>query len=275
MGASVPMAANTRINADNPKGHWEHREVNFLNDQMLRQFGMTWAAPGPVDLAKVAPIHVDRLQKFLAREVAAAPTDPIVFKDPRICLLLPVWLSALKRLGWVPKIILPVRHPQAVAKSLHKRNRFSIERGLFLWLHYNVQALRSISGHRVMRLVFPDWLSVSSELYSRSAEALDIDWSVDAEQARNSAAALLDRELVHEVFYSEPVTLLEKASCDLFAMLRDSAQGNDSIPGSAGIEHFVEDNLGWLETVSTVLLDERQIWREKIDSMHHMINRNS
>ena len=53
-GADVPLSPTTRINADNPKGHWEHTELNRINDDVLRQFGMTWAAPGFIKSQQVS-----------------------------------------------------------------------------------------------------------------------------------------------------------------------------------------------------------------------------
>ena len=168
LGASVPIATNTRINSDNPKGHWEHTKANQINDEILRQFGMTWTTPGEIDVGKVTQKHKSRLQQFLNREITASCNDLVVFKDPRICLLPPIWLEAIKNLNCDPQIMFAFRHPQEVVSSLNKRNGLSKERGLFLWLQHNLQAIRSMSGYSNLPIVIPEWLGSAAKLYQKS-----------------------------------------------------------------------------------------------------------
>ncbi len=77
----------------------------------------------------------------------AFPADgPVVWKDPRLCLLLPLWRSLLPP----PAVtVLLWRSPLAVARSLGFRQGFSVSLGLALWEHYNSAALAALADSAV------------------------------------------------------------------------------------------------------------------------------
>ena len=66
---------------------------------------------------------------------------PWVMKDPRLCLLLPLWLPLLE----VPVCVHVVRHPLATARSLEKRDGFPLHFGMTLWEQYIACALLASS----------------------------------------------------------------------------------------------------------------------------------
>jgi hypothetical protein len=65
-----------------------------------------------------------------------------VLKDPRICRLIPFWLSILDDFGAEPHAIIPIRHPLEVAASLKKRDGFVKAKSLLLWLQHFLLAER-------------------------------------------------------------------------------------------------------------------------------------
>ena len=74
----------------------------------------------------------------------AYPGDtPAVWKDPRLCLLLPHW----RRVIHSPLVVVLVwRSPWAVARSLHQRDGMSELSGIALWERYNRAALGGLDG---------------------------------------------------------------------------------------------------------------------------------
>ncbi len=138
---------------DNPKGFWESAAVMRFNDTILKDIGASWDRPGPFlcqgkTLAESEQI-VTRYISGRYREQARAmigksfgPAPRIVLKDPRLCLLLPLWTEALAGLGYASRLVFAYRNPAEVAASLHKRNQIPIRRGLQLWLYYNLRGLR-------------------------------------------------------------------------------------------------------------------------------------
>ena len=79
--------------------------------------------------------YVDRVCHVIRQEFE--DQDVIAIKDPRICLLFPLFERALKKLGFDLKIIIPTRHPTEIASSLKARDGFSYEHSIALWgIHF-------------------------------------------------------------------------------------------------------------------------------------------
>ena len=74
---------------------------------------------------------------------------PWLQKDPRMCITLKTWTHLMKT---EPAVLFTYRHPLEVALSLHKREKnFPLERGLRLWIVYNMRAVQNSKGLCVVR----------------------------------------------------------------------------------------------------------------------------
>jgi hypothetical protein len=62
------------------------------------------------------------------------------FKDPRTCRLLPFWQAIVSAMATDVRCVVVARNPVAVARSLHRRNKFNLEYALELW-HLHMKAL--------------------------------------------------------------------------------------------------------------------------------------
>ncbi len=69
------------------------------------------------------------LQEFGRHEIWA-------IKDPRISILLPLWIDIFNRLSIVPHFLIAIRNPFEVARSLMARDRFCQSKSLALWMKY-------------------------------------------------------------------------------------------------------------------------------------------
>ena len=93
-----------------------------------------------------------------------------------MCRLLPLWVPLLEKLNCKPVFVLAVRHPLEVAKSLAKRNGFSLQKGERLWFEHSLLLERSSRGFP--RVIVPyehlltDWKNVTNRVQS----ALKIPW---------------------------------------------------------------------------------------------------
>lgn len=123
----------------NPEGNWEHQRLIERNDLVLELHGGTWFAPPRLGDGWASRRKARAMLPRLRSEFAATyPEEGWVWKDPRACLTLPLWLQAWDS---TPVAVMAFRHPLAVAKSLAARNGFSRRHGLALWEIYNAQAL--------------------------------------------------------------------------------------------------------------------------------------
>lgn len=69
---------------------------------------------------------------------------PWLQKDPRMCITLKTWVALM---NIEPAVLFTYRHPLEVALSLHKREKdFPLERGLRLWIVYNMRAIQNAKG---------------------------------------------------------------------------------------------------------------------------------
>lgn len=123
----------------NPEGNWEHQRLIERNELVLELHGGTWFAPPRLSDDWAGRGKARAMLPRLRSEFAEIyPAQGWVWKDPRACLTLPVWLEAWNS---TPVAVMAFRHPMAVAKSLAARNEFSLRHGLALWEIYNSQAL--------------------------------------------------------------------------------------------------------------------------------------
>jgi hypothetical protein len=117
----------------NPKGTIESDDIKELNTKVLANTGHTWRNP-PEQCAEW--LDRDRRQRDLL--IKSFPTSGRWgFKDPRTTFTLEGWLEVLPNLH----LIGTVRHPVAVARSLHNRTGMRLEKGLVLWAQYNLRML--------------------------------------------------------------------------------------------------------------------------------------
>jgi hypothetical protein len=127
---------------DNQKGVFENEQILDFNESMLNKLYLNWYSTYllPVYWYKSSQFEKERkhLTEILVDQFAG--NDKILLKDPRICILLPLYLEVFNELEIVPKFIITLRHPDAVASSLAKRNRFSPAKCNLLWLDHVVKS---------------------------------------------------------------------------------------------------------------------------------------
>jgi hypothetical protein len=142
----------------NPRGHFELVAGVEFNNDVLRQAGGTWDDPPAIEAVDALATRIRPcVETWYEGRSAWA------FKDPRLCLTLPVWMPALS--AFDVRIVHVVRDPHAVARSLVIRNdamelpasRFAkgamaASDALSLWAEYNRRACLDEERFAVPRL---------------------------------------------------------------------------------------------------------------------------
>ena len=119
-------------NFANIKGYFENNLLYKINEKLLKQIDSSWDDVF-FDEEKISNIkNIDELKNLIKKEFKYSSLFAI--KDPRIAFLLPVYKRALEELGVNVKVIIPFRNPVEVASSLNRRNDFSYEKGMLLWV---------------------------------------------------------------------------------------------------------------------------------------------
>src|ERR1044071_2908508 len=151
----------------NPTGYWEHIDAGVLDREILKALDSTWAQ---VTHADVSHLSHEKRADYVARakEIAQSLSgrESFVLKDPRIALILPLWIEALGK----PICVIAWRDPLAVAQSLMHRDKRPILLWLALWEHYNRVLLRETAELPRVLLSYEELLAkpqrVTSELHS-------------------------------------------------------------------------------------------------------------
>ena len=177
-GAHLPDKVKPPKIGVNPKGFFEAEAVLDLNVRLMRQLGGDWCH---VDFA--VPEDGPVVDEFLADAHAMIASEyhgesPIVIKDPRICVLAPLWHRALVGAGYRPAYVVPIRSPLEVAQSLRARGDMSIDEGLALWRAYMASVVAFANGRDDVLFVryaelLDDWEAVVERIGSRLRVALD------------------------------------------------------------------------------------------------------
>jgi hypothetical protein len=175
--------------ATNPEGHFEHIEFLNLNKAVLVALLGSWKRP-PRRLAWRA---LDRRLAPLRDDAAALIRRmdrgwPWAWKDPRTSLTLPFWLPLLPDL----RVVVCVRDPLSVARSLEARDGLSTRAGLKLWEAYNREVFRAAPPGRTVVTSYEAYFADPEREIRRVAKQLVLQVPADAVE---SAAATVRADL--------------------------------------------------------------------------------
>ena len=177
LGCDLP-ATLLGSNPSNERGHWESKKIVFLNDELLASAGSSWHDWNFFNPQWYASPIVDRFRERARTILEDEYGDSrfFVLKDPRICLLLPFWLDAVRDYGTEPLIISIIRNPLDVAASLETRDGIDPSIGHLLWLRHVLDAEKSTRGFKRAWLRYDTLLSEPHGIVDALADTLDISW---------------------------------------------------------------------------------------------------
>lgn len=128
---------------DNELGFWESRSLAAYHDRFFDAVDHSYDCARPLPPGALTGAAAERLYDRVVDHLLSLPAEGgLLVKDPRISIVLPIWLKAANMLGMPVKLVVAVRNPLEVAASLDRRNRFSYQKSLLLWLRYMVSVER-------------------------------------------------------------------------------------------------------------------------------------
>jgi len=179
--------------SENPKGFFENVFVQGLNKEILAQENSSWD-----DYTfQISNITLDRFTQYVNEATKVIEkefrySDKFVVKDPRVCILFPIWEKACQELGIEIKVILPYRNPLEVAESLKKRNEFLYEKSLLLWVYYFLNAEKYSRDYQRLFMYFDDLLNNTEE---NSQKLQDFTAVTLDKNSTKDVANFLDKEI--------------------------------------------------------------------------------
>jgi len=245
LGFNLVSAEDRLSSHDSNPEHWESLSVLLHNDAILAHFGGTWDAPPQLPEGW----ETDRglPDQTAASELLATAyphPGPSVWKDPRVCLLLPYWREVLHA---PMAAVLVWRGPLAVARSLRRRNGMSVPYGVALWERYNRSAIANLARTDVYVLDYdalvedPEASLYGLTSWLGSVEKFDGLPTLDHERALSVVAANLRHESVRTRDEEDRIVLDEQRR--LVEHLTELAGGHRSLPQLPG------DESPWTEAI--------------------------
>ncbi|MDB5446430.1 MAG: adhesin [Phenylobacterium sp.] len=204
LGVAVPEDLHP-ADEHNTRGYFEPQRIIAFHERLLAKLGSPSNDPLPLTYdwlrSPLGEAAAEELAEILDEEFAANPM--CLFKDPRICRLMPVWSAALMKSGRAAAAILPYRDPLEVAGSLAAKAGLGRPYSLFMWLQHVIlgerftrETPRSFSAYDDL---MADWRAVSAKLQ----RDLGLTWPKDVMRAGPEVDAFLSAELRHHQSRSE------------------------------------------------------------------------
>ena len=144
-GAELPRVM-IEATAGNRTGHWESQNLVLTNDRILEAIGLSWFdwhSPNWTALSvREREIIETDLIGIIEKDFDSG--EAIVVKDPRICRLVPQYLSVFSSMGYRVLPVLIFRNPKEVIRSLMARSNWPRGRSdldaALLWLAHTLEA---------------------------------------------------------------------------------------------------------------------------------------
>ncbi|MGH2682625.1 MAG: sulfotransferase family protein [Actinomycetota bacterium] len=194
----VDLGAEERLleaGPDNPLGFWEHHEIVQLNEEILALLGGSWHEPPALDPGWERSPALSGLRgaalEVIRREFGRS--DLWGWKDPRTCLTLPFWQLLVPGMRYV----LCLRNPVDVARSLGRRDGFTVEKAGRLWVDHVERSVRRTAGEDRLILFYEDVMSDWPGALARLSGFLGEHEAAGFEHLRTAVWEVVREDLQH------------------------------------------------------------------------------
>ena len=190
----------------NAKGYYENGWVDTFNNEVLYYLGSTWHKVSPIDSnwfenSKSDEILVNlrtKLKKFICGDLSTMPKDCFyLIKDPRISLIIPLYLDVFTELGLDPKFIFADRETEEIVESLVHRDSLN-----------PVDIRDSVEKHRAYVERYKNninilWTNIFSNMFYKPISFLEyvrntLEIPLDlTEETKSSVLAFIDQDMKH------------------------------------------------------------------------------
>jgi hypothetical protein len=164
---------------DNPGGFYESLPIVKTNHTFMRAADCAWnlcLTFEPDRIAETLPAPVRPLLVDMLRTEFGYSAS-FVMKDPRLCLTLPAWLPALRAVDADPRVLIVVRRPAEVVKSLERRNNLPEDETAPVWLHHMLEAERMTRGMPRAVILYSDLLRDWRNTMEGVGRSAGIQWT--------------------------------------------------------------------------------------------------
>src|SRR6516225_4571704 len=195
MADNIAGPGNVSVTPDNPQGHWERWEIVEFHDRILGLFNRAYLGrfhDFGLPVAWWADSRVVQIRREIVAFLKQRMGDGYFgFKDPRTVRLMPVWHQIFNELKLAPKIVLCLRNPAQVSRSLHARDGLDPANGEYRWLVHMMDFYRYASNLDCCAVEYEEWFDNPAANIEKLRKFLDLPW-----QQSEADLALLMSDLI-------------------------------------------------------------------------------
>jgi len=186
---------------DNPTGYWERNDILDFNESVLYHLKRTWDTALPLPVGWHRSKEIKPFQDKLVSIIKSQLLDNKLWavKDPRLSILFPLWKDVLKELGVDFSIIIAIRNPIDVSKSLRERNGFSDSKTFGIWFNYTIHAIRMSKEIPNFIMHYDKLIDNWESVLQNCAKNIGLPWPDDTDKLRARMNEFIRPELRHSV----------------------------------------------------------------------------
>jgi hypothetical protein len=202
---------------DNPNGFWEHGHIVSVHIGLMHEMGTYYGdilpLPAGWEFRQRTTWYRDNLLGVLDNEFSGKPLWG--FKDPRACLLVPMWNRLFDAMRTEPGFVLMLRHPDEVAMSMQRRDQIDYTHVLLLWVLHMLEAERNTRGRRRVIVSYDQLMTDWRGTIDKIAAGVEVQWPRSPEAAADRVAKFLNPVLRHErTQIQTPEQAIAQRGCD-------------------------------------------------------------
>jgi hypothetical protein len=202
MTDNIAAPGSASVTPDNPRGHWERWEIIEFHDRILALFNRGyfghfhdfalpvawWADP------RVAQIRRE-IVAFLEKRMGEGYFG---FKDPRTVRLMPMWHQIFNELKLAPRLVLCLRNPAEIGRSLNARDGLDPEIGEYRWLVHMIDFFRYTSKYDICMVEYEGWFTDPAANIEKLRKFLDLPWLQSESDLSLVLSGIIDRAARHD-----------------------------------------------------------------------------
>ncbi len=211
------MAANEF----NKKGYFENNRIYQLNERLLGFLGAGWDETFLLEENWIENQDLGKFREELVRIIDEefSNTPNFVIKDPRICVLLPLYQEVFHSIDIDSQYIIMVRHPEEIWLSLARREQFPRNKSHLLWVDHMVNAERLSRGKTRIFVHFTHLLDNWKDVVEKVIEKLGI--SIQSKELSSELSGFIEPGLRHYEIDEKNLWITGESSRNLYGILMD------------------------------------------------------
>lgn len=196
LGRNIEMSPNKW----NEKGYFENRDLYVINEKLLTLLRSSWDDCSEVNYDAISKEQreeqVKRIKSTIIKDVNNSETGLFVAKDPRISILLPFYLEALKDTNIEVELMFTTRSDREIIDSLERRNKFNRSKTLKLIDKHERYAKENAKDMNITYHNFENLFYDTKKYFSQLNSMMNLNLNIN-EKTIKKAEGLLEKKLKH------------------------------------------------------------------------------